>query len=123
MLEPEMKLVSLSVRLKKSERADLEKKADRLRCSKSEYIRKILSDREIKQSVIPQINQDTCLQLTRLQVELNRQGNNLNQLIKLLHHQQAPSETIERVATLMEAYKVTKESVDTYQAQLIKLHV
>jgi MobC-like protein len=113
----------VTIRLTDAERSTLRSTAQKLRLSESEYARaRILGRGEIKQIVIPQVNQDTCLQLTRLQVELNRQGVNLNQLLKLLHSQQAHSETTQQLATLMAAYKEAKASVDTYQSQLIKLH-
>jgi MobC-like protein len=123
MTELENRSNRLTIRFTDSERTTLRTTAEKLRLSEGEYGRKrILGKGEIKQIVIPQVNQDTCLQLTRLQVELNRQGVNLNQLLKLLHSRQADSETIDRVATLMEVYKETKATVDTYQSQLIKLH-
>ncbi|WP_373541927.1 hypothetical protein [Chamaesiphon sp.] len=121
MTELENRSNRLTIRFTDSERTTLRTTAEKLRLSEGEYGRKrILSKGEIKQIVIPQVNQDTCLQLTRLQVELNRQGVNLNQLLKLLHSRQASSETINQVATLMEVYKETKATVDTYQSQLIR---
>jgi Bacterial mobilisation protein (MobC) len=83
MSQLEMKSISLSVRLTESERADLEVKANKIGCTISGYIRRILDSREIKQSVISQVDRDTHRELAHLKVELIRQGINLNQLARV----------------------------------------
>jgi len=83
--ELQMKLISLSVRLSKADRATLETKADNLGCSKSEYVRRIITEREVKQWVVPAINREANQLLLQLKNELVKQGVNLNQLIKVAH--------------------------------------
>ena len=123
MTELEHRSNRLTIRFTVSERITIRTTADKLRLSESDYGRKrILDQGAIKQIAIPKVNQDTCLQLTRLQIELNRQGINLNQPLKLLHSQQASPEAINQVLTLVEVYKETKATVTTCQSQLIRLH-
>ncbi len=123
MLDPGLKLISLSVRLSESDRIKLEVKANKLGCSKSECIRIILNDPEIKQAVIPQVNRDTYQELTQLRVEMNRQGVNLNQLVKLANsQQQTPPEVNRQLTTLIEAYQQLQVSIISYQSQVLKLN-
>lgn len=103
-----MKLISLSVRLTKSERADLQVKADKSGCTKSEYIRKILSDREIKQVVIPQINREVNQEMAQLKMELVRQGVNLNQIARALNA--AEGIPPELILQLMELIMINRQS-------------
>ena len=104
--ELQMKLVSLSVRLTKSDRAILEKKSGELGCSKSEYVRRIITDREVVQSVVPAINREANQSLLQLKNELSRQGVNLNQLVKLAHsYEGITPELRNQLAELIEGHK------------------
>ena len=103
----ELKLVSLSVRLSKSERIKLEVEANKLGCSKSEYVRMIVNDREIKQSVIPQVNRHIHQELAQMKTELVRQGVNLNQIARALN---AAAISPELILQLMELIGANHQS-------------
>lgn len=122
MKEIENRSNRVTIRLTDAERSTLRSTAEKLRLGESEYVRKMLGKGEIKQIVIPKVNQDTLQELVRLQIELNRQGVNLNQLVKLLHSQQATPEIVDEVATLAIVHKQTQAIVTTCQSELIKLH-
>jgi hypothetical protein len=123
MSEAENRSSRLTIRLSNRERTDLKGKADKLGFDESEYVRKILGERQIKQTVIPQINRDTCQELTRLRVEMNRQGVNLNQLVKLANsQQQTPAEVNRQLTTLIEAYQQLQAKIVSYQSQVSKLN-
>ena len=111
----------LTIRLSNAERSAVRITAQKFRLSESEYARKKLGKGELKQILIPQVNQDTVQELAQLKMELNRQGINLNQLVKLLHSQQAAPQIVHQLATLVEVHKQTQATVNIYQLQLIKL--
>jgi Bacterial mobilisation protein (MobC) len=109
----------LTIRLSETERATLRNTAEKLRLTESEHVRKILLDRgELKQIVIPQINQEACQELGRLRIELTRQGVNLNQLVKLAHYQ-TPSDTAARLEALTNIQKQLQAAINNYQSQLM----
>ncbi|WP_373539684.1 hypothetical protein [Chamaesiphon sp.] len=113
----------VTIRLTDAERSTLRGNAEKLRLDESEYVRKMLGKGEIKQIVIPKVNQDTLQELVKLQIELNRQGINFNQLVKLLHsQQQVAPEIVSGVAALATVHKQTQVIVTTCHSQLIKLH-
>lgn len=122
MTEPDNKSNRLTIRLSDAERSALRNTAEKLRLSESECVRKMLGRVEIKQIVIPRVNQDALQELVRLQIELNRQGINLNQLIKLLHSQQVSPAIVNELAALATVHKQTQAIVNTCQLELIRLH-
>lgn len=120
MSELEMKLISLSVRLTKSERTLLQTKADKLGCSKSEYVRKILADREIKQTVISQVDRDAYQKLAQLKLELTRQGVNLNQIARAVNYGQAmPQELTLQLAELIRANRQSQVDIGVCKAHIL----
>lgn len=122
MSETENRSSRLTIRLSDRERADLKGKADKLGFDESEYVRQILGERQIKQTVIPQVNRDTYLELTQLKIEINRQGVNFNQLVKLANsHQDIPSEMDNQLRTLIETYERLQMSLSSYQSQVLDL--
>jgi hypothetical protein len=116
----EMKHVSLSVRLTESERADLEAKANKLGCTISGYIRRILSSREIKQSVILQADRDTHRELAHLKVELIRQGVNLNQLARVVNSsEEIPPGVTLQLQALMEINQQLQVDIGICKASIL----
>jgi Bacterial mobilisation protein (MobC) len=120
MSEMQMKSISLSVRLTESERADIEVKANKLGCTISGYIRRILSSREIKQSVISQVDRDTHRELAHLKVELIRQGVNLNQLARVLNSsEETPPGVTLQLQALMEVNQQLRENIGICKANIL----
>jgi hypothetical protein len=118
MMELKNRSSKLTIRLSETERVTLRNTADKLRISESEYVRKILLNRgELKQIVIPQINQEACQELGRLRTELIRQGVNLNQLAKSVHYQN-PFDT-DRLEALAEVQRQLQTAINNYQLQLM----
>jgi MobC-like protein len=123
MSEAENRSSRLTIRLSNRERTDLKGKADKLGFDESEYVRKMLGKGELKQIIIPQINRDTYQELTRLRIEMTRQGVNLNQLVKLANsQQQTPAEVNRQLTTLIFAYQQLQAKIVSYQSQVSKLN-
>lgn len=113
------KSTRLTIRLSESERSNLKSKAKKFRLNEAEYVRKILDRDELQQIVIPEANQNTCHELSRLRIELNRQGINLNQLVKILHSQQMPSQIVSQLAMLVQVNQKLQTTINSYQSQLV----
>ena len=87
-----------SVRLSDDELQEIETKAELSEISTSEYARRQMLDRQVIQHIVPEINRKAYTELARLCVELQKQGIDINQIVKFAHsHQQLPGELIDRL--------------------------
>jgi Bacterial mobilisation protein (MobC) len=84
--------IKFTVRFTQDESLDLAKLAALHGVGQAEFIRRLIAGKSIPSAIpsIPEVTQDTYIELTRIKTELSRWGNNLNQLTKLANADRIP---------------------------------
>lgn len=100
--------IKVTFRLSEEEHARLLARVEELEVGQSAYLRAVALGRQVPQPAVPRTNLKAI-------GELNRIGNNLNQLVKLLHSGKAPyglRSTLEAVHAAVEAMRRTLAGVE-----------
>ncbi len=98
----------LTFRLTPTELNEIESKAEISNLTSTEYIRRHVLGRQVKQIQVPPINQQIYGELVLIRTELRKQGTNLNQIAQFLHvYKHLPQES----AYILSALETTIENL------------